>query len=141
MTALLGMRLAGLAAATLLAGVFAVAASDGSGGGAATSAVPEPAVSAFGGWTVTIAGVAAAVPRAGRPGDCGWLITRPLQGVIHPVLPCGARIFVEYGGRRALTRVVARSPVGVGRQLDLTPRLATALGLEGIRRVRWAFSR
>jgi hypothetical protein len=62
-------------------------------------------------------------------------------GVVHPVLPCGARIFVEYGGRRALTRVVAQSPVGPNRQFDLTPRLAKLLRLDGVREVRWAFSR
>jgi hypothetical protein len=61
--------------------------------------------------------------------------------VLHPALPCGARIFVEYGSRQALTRVVARSPVGQGRQLDLTPRLAKRMRLDGVREVRWAFSR
>jgi hypothetical protein len=50
-------------------------------------------------------------------------------------------MFVEYGGRQALTQIVARFPVGQGRQLDLTPRLARRLGLDGVREVRWAFPR
>lgn len=140
MTSVLGMRVAGLAAAALLAGVLAVALAEASRGDGATQEA-RPAAGPWGGWTAARAGVAAGVPSDGREGDCGWVIARRTQGVIHPVLPCGARVFVEYRGRKALTRVVAQSPVGDGRQFDLTPRLAGALGLDGIRTVRWAFVR
>jgi hypothetical protein len=139
-SAALATRAAGLAAATLLAGVFAVAISQASRGGS-PSAAPGPVVGAWGGWTAALAGVASSVPAYGRAGDCGWLITRSTQGVIHPVLPCGAKVVVQYRGEQAVTRVVAQSPVGNARQFDLTPKLAKALGLSGIRRVRWAFSR
>ncbi len=140
MTAVLGQRLVALAAAALLAGVFGVALSQ-AGRDSAETALPEPAVGLWGGWTTVLAGVSPAAPRAGRRSGCDWVVLPRTQGVVHPTLPCGARIFVEYGGRQALTQVVARFPVGQGRQLDLTPRLARRLGLQGVREVRWAFPR
>lgn len=140
MSLVLGQRAAALAAAALLAGVFAVALAE-AGRDGDQAGLPRPAVEAVEDWSVALAGVAAQVSRSGRPGDCGWLVLRSTQGVLHPVLPCGARIYLEHGGRRVLTRVVAQSPVRNGRQLDLTPRLARRLGLDGVRQVRWTFSR
>ena len=137
---LLAQRLLALAAAACSTGVFGVALSQ-AGRDSPESALPEPAVGSWGGWTTVLAGVAPQAPRAGRRSGCDWVVLPRTQGVIHPTLPCGARIFVEYGGRQALTQVVARFPVGQGRQLDLTPRLARRLGLEGVREVRWAFPR
>lgn len=133
-------RAAALAAAALLAGVFAVALAE-SGRGGGSEDLPGPAVATLEDWTAALAGVARQAPRAGRAGDCGWLVLPSTQGVIHPVLPCGTRLYVEYRGRRALTRIVARSPVGDGRRFDLTPRLARRLDLEGVQEVRWMFSR
>jgi hypothetical protein len=133
-------RAAALAAAALLTGVFGVALSE-AGRGTTDARLPEPAVGVWGGWSTALAGVAPSAPRGGRPSGCGWLVTPRTLGVLHPALPCGARIFVEYGGRQALTQVVARSPVGQGRQLDLTPGLAKRLHLVGVRELRWAFSR
>jgi hypothetical protein len=133
-------RAAALAAAALLTGVFGVALSQ-AGRGSPDTRLPEPAVGVWGGWSTALAGVAPSASRGGRPSGCGWLVMPRALGVLHPALPCGARIFVEYGGQRALTQVVARSPVGQGRELDLTPRLAKRLHLEGVRELRWAFSR
>ena len=132
-------RVVALAAAALLAGVFGVALSQ-AGRGAADSALPEPAVGPWGGWTTALAGISPQAPRAGRKSGCDWVVVPRTQGVIHPTLPCGARLYVEYGGRQALTQVVARFPVADGRQLDLTPRLARRLGLRGARELRWAFT-
>lgn len=133
-------RAAVLAAGALLAGVFGLAlAQAGRGGGGAE--LPAPAVSSLEDWTPALAGVAKTAPRAGRPGDCGWLLLPRTQGVIHPVLPCGTRIYLAFGEGIALTRVVAQSPVGDGRQMDVTPRLAQRLGLAGVREIRWTFSR
>lgn len=140
MTPVLAQRFAALAAAALLAGVFATALSQ-AGRDSSASALPAPAVGLGGGWSTVLAGVAPAAPRAGRLSGCDWALLPGTQGVLHPTLPCGARIFVEYGGRRALTQVVAHVPVGQGRQLDLTPRLARRLGLDGVRELRWAFTR
>jgi len=137
---ILVQRLLALGAAALLTGMFGVALSQ-AGRDSSESALPEPAVGPWGGWTTVLAGVAPQAPRAGRRSGCDWVVVPRTQGVIHPTLPCGSRLFVEYGGRQALTQVVARFPVGQGRQLDLTPRLAKRLGLEGAREVRWAFTR
>ena len=133
-------RLLALAAAALLTGVFGVALSQ-AGRDSSGSALPEPAVGPWGGWTTVLAGVAPQAPRAGRKSGCDWVVVPRTQGVIHPTLPCGSSLYVEYGGRQALTQVVAKLPVGQGRQLDLTPRLARRLGLQGVREVRWAFTR
>lgn len=133
-------RAVALAAAALLACVFGVALSQ-AGRDSAASALPEPAVGPWGGWTTVLAGVAPQAPRTGRRSGCDWVVVPRTQGVIHPTLPCGTRLFLEYGGRLALTQVVAQVPVAQGRQLDLTPRLARRLGLRGARELRWAFTR
>jgi hypothetical protein len=137
---MLGQRLAALAAAALLVGMFGVALSEASQDSSVVGG-PMPAVGPWGGWSAALAGVAGTVRPGGRPSDCGWIVNRRTLGVVHPVLPCGARIFVEYGGTRALTRVVARSPVPRDRELDLMPALAGRVGLEGVREIRWAYAR
>jgi hypothetical protein len=139
-SAILGQRLAALAAAALLAGVSGVALSQ-AGTDAPDRSVGEPAVGSWGGWMTALAGVAARVPDGGARSDCGWFVNRRTLGIVHPVLPCGARVFVEVEGRRALTRVVARSPVPGGHELDLTRALASRLDLEGVREIRWAYAR
>lgn len=133
-------RAVALAAAALLAGMFGVALSQ-AGRDAGEAALPEPAVGPWGGWTTVLAGVSPPAPAAGRKSGCDWVVLPRTQGVVHPTLPCGVRLYVEYGGRLALTQVVARFPVAEGRQLDLTPRLARRLGLRGARELRWAFTR
>ncbi len=140
MTPVLAQRFVALAAAALLAGVFGTALSQ-AGRDSSPSALPGPAVGLGSGWSTVLAGVAPAAPRAGRRSGCEWAVLPRTQGVLHPTLPCGAEVFVEYGGRQALTQVVGHVPVGQGRQLDLTPRLARRLGLEGVRELRWAFTR
>jgi hypothetical protein len=137
---ILVQRLIALGAAALLLGTFGVALSQ-AGRDSPESALPEPAVGPWGGWTTVLAGVAPQAPPAGRKSGCDWVVVPRTQGVIHPTLPCGSRLYIEYRGRRALTQVVAKLPVGQGRQLDVMPRLARRLGLEGVREVRWAFTR
>lgn len=130
-----------LAAAAFLAALLAVGLSDGDGRSEAKGATPRPAVGAGGGWATAVAGVAAPAPRKGRPTACGWVLTPRTLGVVHPVLPCGAKLFLDYGGQQVLTRVVARGPVPRGRALDVTPALAKLLRLQGERELRWAFAR
>jgi hypothetical protein len=76
----------------------------------------------------------------GRTTECGVVLTRRTRGVAHPVLPCGARIVVSYGGREAETRVMDKGPFGAGQEFALTQALATDLGLRGVQIVRWRFS-
>ena len=136
----LALRAAALAAGALLACVFGVGLSQ-AGQDDASRAVPQPAVGAWGGWETAVVGVAQPVPRRGRRGDCGWFLNRATLGVIHPVLPCGAKLFLDYGGRRVLTRVVAHTPVGETHEFDLTRALAFEVGFRGERELSWAYAR
>lgn len=140
MTAVLAQRVLAVAAAALLAGAFGVALSQ-AGRDSSAASLPEPAVGPWGGWTTVLAGVAPGPPARGRRQGCDWLVRQGTQGIVHPTLPCGARVYLDYRGRLALTQVVARFPVGQRRQLDLTPKLAERLRLDGVRELRWAFTR
>jgi rare lipoprotein A (peptidoglycan hydrolase) len=108
---------------------------DSSPGARTPSSVPVPG----GGWYEALA-APYHVEGAGRQTSCGHPARRSLLGVAHPVLPCGAKLFVSYGGTEVLTQVVDRG-VGVpGREFDLTAALAERLGLRGIRRIHWRFA-
>jgi len=72
---------------------------------------------------------------------CGQRIEARTMGVAHPVLPCGARIYISYGGRKVLTQVIDRGPNAPGREFDVTKALADEIGLHGTRSIRWSFAR
>jgi hypothetical protein len=133
-------RLLALTGAALLAGVLAVAVSEQTRS-SARAAGPQPAVGAGAGWSSAVAGVAPGFPVAGKRSHCGWLLRPETLGIVHPVLPCGAKLFVEVGGRRVYTQVVDRAAVPSGEDFDLTAALADRVGLAGTRDVRWAFAR
>jgi hypothetical protein len=76
----------------------------------------------------------------GRPTACGRELTPATGGVAHPVLPCGAKLFVSYGGREVATEVVDRGPHTGGRDFEVTEALAADLGLSGVQVVRWRFA-
>lgn len=139
MTAFLQRALA-TACAALLFAVLALAFSEGEGGKEA-SRLPRPAVGLDGEWYPAVAGLAPLPPARGRAGDCGFLLLPRTLGVLHPVLPCGAKLFLAYRGKTALTRVVAHRPVAAEHDLDLTPALAALLDLRGVDEVRWVFAR
>ena len=77
----------------------------------------------------------------GRQTACGGVLHPDTEGVAHPTLPCGARIFLRYNGTRVLTQVVDRGPYVAGRQFDLTDALARRVGLRGVQPIRWAYAR
>jgi rare lipoprotein A len=77
----------------------------------------------------------------GRHTACGIVIGADTEGVSHPTLPCGARIYVSYRGRHVLTQVIDRGPYVPGRELDLTDALARRLGLSGVQRIHWSYAR
>ena len=54
------------------------------------------------------------------------------MGFAHPVLPCGAKIYLGHGG--ILTQVVARGAIPGGVQFGLTDALAEELGIDAGRR-------
>jgi rare lipoprotein A (peptidoglycan hydrolase) len=72
---------------------------------------------------------------------CGEAFTSTLQGIAHPVLPCGVKIYVKYGGTEVLTQVVDRGPNVPGRDFDITKALADRLGLHGTQRIEWRYAR
>ena len=101
--------------------------------------LPRSVPAADGGWYQALA-VARDTRGGRRQTACGHIVEPATMGVAHPVLPCGAKIFVAYGDVAALTQVVDRGPSRPGRTFELTAALAMELGLEGVQPVRWRFA-
>jgi hypothetical protein len=134
-------RALALGAAALLAVVVALAVSTRRNEApAAVSTLPQPAVSELSGWYPALAGVRKR-PLAGHASGCGTLLDPKTLGVDHPVLPCGAKLFVTYDGKTVLTTVVDRGPLAPGYEFELTPALAERMGLTGVQKIRWSFAR
>ncbi|HUJ92615.1 MAG TPA: hypothetical protein VLW05_07935 [Gaiellaceae bacterium] len=129
MTASAVRRIALLAAVGVLAVAIALYASHRNG----NSALPPGA----GPWHTALAGAYSPPART----DCGVAVGPNTAGVGHPVLPCGVELYVRYGNTTVLTRVVDRGHVGASRDLDLTPELASLLGVTGTQPVEWRFVR
>ncbi len=72
---------------------------------------------------------------------CGGPFTKKTEGVAHPVLPCGVKIYIRFHGREVLTEVVDRGPNVPGRDLDITKALADRLDLHGTQTIQWRFAR
>ena len=133
-------RLVWLAGVTLVVAVaaLAVARRDAGGGKPIPGAVPVPGT-ANGYYSARAAPYSAA---AGNPRTaCGERFTATLQGVAHPVLPCGVKIYLRYGGKEVLTQVVDRGPLVPGRDFDVTKALANRIGLHGTQRIQWRYAR
>jgi rare lipoprotein A (peptidoglycan hydrolase) len=71
---------------------------------------------------------------------CGVVIGPTTAGVAHPVLPCGAKIYIEFDGKQVLTQVIDRGHTAPGRTFDITEALAKLLGLQGSQTIRWRFA-
>ncbi len=76
----------------------------------------------------------------GRRTACGIVIRPATEGVAHPTLQCGARIYVVYRGEHVLTQVIDRGPYVPGRTFDLTDALARRLQLRGVQRIHWSYA-
>jgi len=72
---------------------------------------------------------------------CGQPFTTATQGVAHPVLPCGVRLYLRFRGREVLTQVIDRGPTVPGRDFDVTKALANRLGLHGAQTIQWRFAK
>jgi 3D (Asp-Asp-Asp) domain-containing protein len=88
-------------------------------------------------WTTALA---APFAKSGRTA-CGVEMRQSTVGVGHPVLPCGVRLYVRFGNTTVLTTVIDRGDVPPGRELNLTPKLAELLGVQGTQPVQWRFTR
>jgi hypothetical protein len=128
----LAQRLVLLAGIALLAAAVSYAAVERSQ--EEPSGLPEPT-----GSYVALAG-SSGQSAFGRRTVCGQVIRAATVGVAHPVLPCGARLYVSYRDRHVLTQVIDRGPYAPGRQFELTPALARQLGLTGVRRITWSYA-
>ena len=88
---------------------------------------------------------ALAAPYAGSAGSaktaCGRVIGSATIGVAHPVLPCGAKLEIAFGGKHVFARVIDRAPSVPGHTFDLTLGLARMLGIHGTQTIRWRFAR
>jgi len=122
-----------LAAVALLTVVVAIAIVTNRHHGARTSPQPE-------GDYVALAGSSGPAV-FGRRTACGRVLRPETEGIAHPTLPCGARVFITFHGMRVLTQVVDRGPYEQGRQFDLTDALARRLGLRGVQTVHWSYAR
>jgi rare lipoprotein A len=76
----------------------------------------------------------------GHRTTCGQIIGPKTEGVAHPVLPCGVKLYITYQGIHVLTQVIDRGPYVSGREFDLTEALADRLGLTGVQRIRWSYA-
>jgi len=130
--ALLAIGLASVLAALALT-------SGGDGGGGATSSTATPVQPGAAGWDEARVGVYGP-GHYGRATPCIPRLTPNVEGVAHPVFPCGARITLRLGDKEVDTSVVDRGPVGEGQDFSVTQALAARLGLTGVETVQWRFS-
>jgi hypothetical protein len=131
-------RSVALAAVALLSGLGALALTSGSGEAKQVSG-PRPVPTADGGWYTALAGSRGASRDAERT-TCRQILTGRSLGVSHPVLPCGAKLFIAYGDSEVLTEVIDSRLKKPGRQFELTEALAQRLGVEGTQQIRWRFA-
>jgi hypothetical protein len=129
-----------LAAVTLLGGVIALSLADRLGDSTGSKGLPEAVAPPGGGWYEALAGLESGRVY-GRPTACGHVLERSTMGFAHPVLPCGAKIYLGHAGKEVLTQVVARGPTPGGVQFGLTEALARELGISGRGTIRWRFAR
>jgi len=129
-----------LAAVALLAGVAALALSRETGADDAAPGEATPVTVVETGWYTALAGSRGASRDAERT-TCQRVLTTRSLGVSHPVLPCGVKLYIAYGGTELLTEVIDGRMKRPGRQFELTEALAQRLGIDGTQQVRWRFAR
>ncbi len=139
MPASVAQRLLGLAAVALLAGVVSLAVIERHSDDAGAAPTPVGAVAAGGGWYSALAASRGSAGDAERT-SCGLILTNKSYGVSHPVLPCGAKLLIRFGGHTVLTEVIDNRLKSAGRQFELTERLAREMGLDGTQEIDWRFA-
>ena len=139
MPAAVAQRLLALGAVALLAGLIALAVIERRSSDASASPAAVGAVAPGGGWYTALAASRGPVGDAERT-TCGLILTSKSLGVSHPVLPCGAKLLLRFGGQTVLTEVIDNKLKNGGRQFELTERLAILLGIDGTQQIDWRFA-
>ena len=139
MSAAVAQRLLALGAVALLAGVIAVAIVERRSDAANATPPPSGAAAPGGGWYSALAASRGPAGDAERT-TCGLILTSKSLGVTHPVLPCGAKLLIRFGGQTVLTEVIDNRLKGAGRQFELTDQLAADLGIDGTQEIDWRFA-
>jgi rare lipoprotein A len=134
-------RMMWLAAITLVVAVGALALARRDAGGTHRSIPGAVTVPGAGSGYYTARAAPYGPTRSHRRTACGELFGKRTQGVAHPVLPCGVKIYLRYNGREVLTQVVDRGPDVPGRDFDVTKALADRIGLHGTKTIQWRFAR
>jgi hypothetical protein len=67
----------------------------------------------------------------------GGKLTRSSMIVAHKSLPFGTRVLVQWHGRAVVAEVRDRGPFVAGRDFDLGPGAARALGFDGVGTIRY----
>jgi hypothetical protein len=127
--------LGGLALVCGLVALGAVERAEDDDGG-----LPEAIAAPGEGWYEAVAVPRRRATRTARTA-CGYRLTPKTDGVGHPVLPCGTRIYVAYGSVEALTQVLARGAAAPRSQFVVTTSLARKLALEDTDLIRWRYAR
>jgi hypothetical protein len=138
-SAAVAQRLLALGAVALLAGVIAVAIVERRSDAANATPPPSGAAAPGGGWYSALAASRGPAGDAERT-TCGLILTSKSLGVTHPVLPCGAKLLIRFGGQTVLTEVIDNRLKGAGRQFELTDQLAADLGIDGTQEIDWRFA-
>jgi hypothetical protein len=128
----LAQRQAALVAIVLLAAAVTLAITSSDGTPASTLPTPVGSYTALAGSSGVVA--------FGRRTACGQVIGPRTQGVAHPVLPCGVKVYIDYAGWHVLTQVIDHSPLAAGRAFEVTAALALRLGLTGVRKIHWSYA-
>jgi hypothetical protein len=137
-TPVLAQRQLALAGVALVATLVALAVSS-PGSSRPKAPLPRPVAVEGSGWYRALA-----APGGGTPGHrsaCGTLLSATTVGVAHPVLPCGAKIFISFGAKQVLTQIVDHGPRTPGVEFEILPALAKKLDLHGVQPIRWTFAR
>jgi rare lipoprotein A len=130
-------RTVALGGVALIAALLALAlGSPGDGRSDERRALPKPA----GTWYRALAAPYGPTTSRRRT-SCGQRLEAETLGVAHPVLPCGVKIYLSFGGTRVLTEVIDHGPFVPGREFDVTKALADRIGLHGTQPIRWTFAR
>lgn len=138
MPAAVAQRILTLAAVAFVGAIAALAIVE-QRAGESVAAIPTGATAPGGGWYSALAGSRGAAGDAERT-SCGLVLTAKSLGVTHPVLPCGAKILIRFGGDTVLTEVIDNRLKSTGRQFELTDLLAREIGLDGTQEIDWRFA-